>query len=115
MINIHTVIQYTIINHLHVQFIFFIFLRMRNINIVVEMLELYRRLHICGDDYKITYYPFISEWKPFVKVGLQGHRARDKTDLTNRINAFELVHEHATAYFRHIDNNCASNTEGIVI
>ena len=88
---------------------------MRNINIVfaraleVEMLEL------CGHDYKITYYPFISEWKPFVKVGLQGHRARDKTDHRNRINAFELVHEHATAYFRHIDNNCASNTEGIVI
>ena len=33
------------------------------------------------------------------------HRAKDKTDLRNRINAFELVHEHATAYFRHIDNN----------
>ncbi len=48
-----------------------------------------------------------------MKVGLQGHRARDKTDLRNRINAFELVHEHATAYFRHIDNKCASNTEGV--
>jgi hypothetical protein len=67
----------------------------------VEMLEL------CGHDYKITYYPFISEWNPFVKVGLQRNRARDKTDLRNRINAFELVHEHATAYFRHIDNKCA--------
>ena len=40
-----------------------------------------------------------------MKVGLQGHRARDKTDLRNRINAFELAHEHATAYFRHIDIN----------
>ena len=82
------------------------FVRLRNINIVfardleVEMLEL------CGHDYKITYYPFISEWKPFVKVGLQGHRARDKKDLRNRIDAFELVHEHAFAYFRHIDNKC---------
>ena len=28
-----------------------------------------------------------------VKVGLQGHRARDEADLRNRINAFELVHE----------------------
>ena len=74
----------------------------------VEMLELF------GLDYKITYYPFISEWKkPFVKVGLQGHRARDETDLRNRINAFELVHEHATAYFRHIGYNCASYIEGV--
>ena len=56
---------------------------------------------------------FISEWKPFGKVGLQEHRARDKTDLRNRLNAFELVLEHATAYFRHIDSNCASNTEGV--
>ena len=47
----------------------------------------------------------LSKWKPLVKVGLQGHRARDETDLRNRINAFELVHEHATAYFRHIGNN----------
>ena len=48
-----------------------------------------------------------------MKVGLQGHRARAETDLRNRINAFELVHEHATAYFRHIGINCASNTEGV--
>ena len=72
----------------------------------LEMLEL------CGHDYKITYYPFISEWKPFVKVGLQWHRARDEADLRNKINAFELVHEHTTAYC-HIGNNCASYTEGV--
>ena len=54
-----------------------------------------------------------SEWKHYVKVGLQGHRARDEADLRNRINAFELVPAHATAYFRHIGNNCASYTEGV--
>jgi hypothetical protein len=43
-----------------------------------------------------------SEWKHFVKVGLQEHRARDEADLQDRINAFELVSEQATAYFRHI-------------
>ena len=46
----------------------------------VEMLEL------CGLNYKSTYFPFISKWKPFVKVDLQGHRARDEADLRNRIN-----------------------------
>ena len=87
---------------------------MRNINAMVfaRALEV-EMLELCGLDYKITYCLFISEWKPFVKVGLQGHRARDETDLRNRINAFELVHEHATAYFRHIGNNCASYTEGV--
>ena len=39
--------------------------------------------------------------------------AIDEEDLRNRIRAFELVHEHATAYFRHIGNNCASYTEGV--
>ena len=55
----------------------------------------------------------IREWKHYVKVGLQGHRAIDEEDLRNRISAIELVHEHATAYFRHIGNNCASYTEGV--
>jgi len=45
-------------------------------------------------------------------VGLQGHRARDEADLQERIRAFELAPEHATGYFRHIGNNCASYTEG---
>ena len=54
-----------------------------------------------------------SEWKHFVKVGLQGHRARDEADLQDRIKALEFVPEHAAAYFRHIGNNCASFTEGV--
>ena len=54
-----------------------------------------------------------SEWKHYVKVGLQGHRARDEADLQERIRAFELAPEHATGYFRHIGNNCASYTEGV--
>jgi len=49
----------------------------------VEMLELW------GVEYKIKYSPFISEWKPFVKVDLQGHQARDETDHGKRISAFE--------------------------
>ena len=35
-----------------------------------------------------------SEWKHYVKVGLQGHRARDEADLQERIRAFELVPGH---------------------
>ena len=54
-----------------------------------------------------------SEWKHYVKVGLQGHRARDEADLQERIRAFELAPRHATGYFRHIGNNCASYTEGV--
>jgi len=84
--------------------------------IVIEMLELR------GFEHKFLppYSPFFngiecmfSEWKHYVKVGLQGHRARDEADLRNRISAFELVREHATNYFRHIGNNCASYTEGV--
>ena len=83
---------------------------------VIEMLELR------GFEHKFLppYSPFFngiecmfSEWKHFVKVGLQGHRARDEADLQERIRAFELAPEHATGYFRHIGNNCASYTEGV--
>jgi hypothetical protein len=52
-----------------------------------------------------------SEWYHYVKVGLKGHRA----SRSSRIRAFELVHAHATAYCRHIDNNCLSFIEGIRI
>ena len=34
------------------------------------------------------------------------HRARDEEDLQARIRAFQLVSAHATAYCRHIGNNC---------
>jgi len=44
------------------------------------------------------------EWKHYVKVGLQGHRARDEADLQERIRAFELVPAHATAYCSHTGN-----------
>ena len=37
-----------------------------------------------------------------MKVGLQGHRARDDADLQARIRAFQLDPAHATAYCRHI-------------
>ena len=43
-----------------------------------------------------------SEWKNYVKVGLQGHRARDEEDLHARIRAFQLDPAHTTAYCRHI-------------
>ena len=48
-----------------------------------------------------------------MKVGLQGHRARDEADLQERIRAFELVSAHATAYCRHTGNNCLSLIEGL--
>jgi hypothetical protein len=42
-----------------------------------------------------------SEWKHYVKVGLQGHMARDgEAEPQERIRAFELVPAHATAYCR---------------
>jgi hypothetical protein len=41
-----------------------------------------------------------SEWKHYVKVGLQGHWARDEEDLQTRIRAFQLDPAHATAYCR---------------
>jgi hypothetical protein len=56
-----------------------------------------------------------SEWKHYVKVDLQGHRARDEADLQERIRAFELVPANATAYCRHIGNNCLSFIEGLRI
>ena len=37
-----------------------------------------------------------------MKVGLQGHRARDEADLQARIRAFQLDPAHATAYCLHI-------------
>ena len=43
------------------------------------------------------------------------HRARDEADLQERIRAFELASAHATAYCRHIDNNCLSFIEGVRI
>jgi len=43
-----------------------------------------------------------SEGKNYVKVGLQGHRARDEEDLHARIRAFQLDPAHTTAYCRHI-------------
>ena len=54
---------------------------MRNINVMVfgRALEV-EMLELCGLDYKITYYPFISEWKPFENDFLQEHRARDEAD-----------------------------------
>ncbi len=65
--------------------------RFRHSAIVIEMLELR------GFEHKfLPFSPFFSgkkcmfsEWKHYVKVGLQGHRARDEADLRNRINAFE--------------------------
>jgi len=86
--------------------------------IVIEMLELR------GFEHKFLppYSPFFngiecmfSEWKNYVKRGLQGHRARDEADLQERIRAFELVPAHATAYCRHIGNNCLSFIEGVRI
>jgi len=77
--------------------------------LVIEMLELR------GFEHKFLppYSPFFngiecmfSEWKHYVKVGLQGHRARDEEDLQARIRAFQLDPAHATAYCRHIGNNC---------
>jgi len=56
-----------------------------------------------------------SVWKRYVKVGLQEHRARDEEDLQGRIRAFQLVPAHATAYYRHIGNNCLSFIEGVRI
>ena len=47
-----------------------------------------------------------SEWKHYVKVGLQGHRARDEPDFQERIRAFELVPGHAAAYCLHVANKC---------
>ena len=67
----------------------------------MEMLELR------GFEHKLLlpYSPFFngiecmcSEWKHYVKVGLQGHRVRDEADLQERIRAFELVPAHATTY-----------------
>jgi hypothetical protein len=43
-----------------------------------------------------------NEWKHYVKVGLQGHRARDEADLQARKRSFQLDPAHATAYCRHI-------------
>ena len=56
-----------------------------------------------------------SEWKHYVKVGLQGHRARDEPDLQERIRAFELVPGHAAAYCFHVANNCVSFIDGVRI
>ena len=56
-----------------------------------------------------------SEWKHYVKVGLQGHRARDEADHQERIRAFELVPGHAAAYCLHVANNCASFIDGVRI
>ena len=84
--------------------------------LVIEMLELR------GFEYKFLppYSPFFngiecmfSEWKHYVKVGLQGHRARDEADLQERIRAFQLDPAHATAYCRHIATNCVAFIEGV--
>ena len=84
--------------------------RFRHGAIVIEMLKLR------GFEHKFLppYSPFFngiecmfSEWKHYVKVGLQGHMARDgEADPQERIRAFELVPAHATAYCRHTGNNC---------
>ena len=86
--------------------------------IVIEMLELR------GFEHKFLppYSPFFngiecmfSEWKHYVKVGLQGHRARDEADLQERIRAFQLVPGHAAAYCLHVANNCVSFIDGVRI
>jgi hypothetical protein len=86
--------------------------------LVIEMLELR------GFEHKFLppYSPFFngiecmfSEWKHYVKVGLQGHRARDEEDLQARIRAFQLDPAHATAYCRHIGNNCLAFIQGVRI
>jgi len=91
-------------------------LRFHHNAVVIEMLELR------GFEYKLLppYSPFfngiesmLSEWKHFVTVGLQAHRARYEVDLEERINAFELAPEHATAYYHHIRNNCSAFIEGV--
>jgi hypothetical protein len=73
--------------------------------IVIEMLELR------GFEHKFLppYSPFLNRiefslppYSRYVKVGLQGQRARDESDLQERIRAFEIVPVHATAYC----NNC---------
>ena len=93
-------------------------IRFHHSAMVIEMLELR------GFEHKFLppYSPFFngiecmfSEWKHYVKVGLQEHRARDEADLQERIRAFELAPGHATGYFRHIGNNCAAYTEGVII
>ena len=59
--------------------------------IVIEMLE----LKGFEDKFLPPYSPFFNgiecmftEWKHYVKVELQGHRARDEADLRNRFSAF---------------------------
>ena len=91
--------------------------RFRHSAIVIEMLELRGFEHKFLPPYS-SYFNglecmFSSEWKHYVKVGLQGHRARDEKDLQERIRAFELVSAHATAYCRHTGNNCLSLIEGL--
>ena len=80
--------------------------------IVIEMLRLR------GFEHKFLppYPPFFngiecmfSEWKHFVKVGLQGHSAREEADFQEGI----IAPGHALDYFRHIGNKCAAYTEGV--
>jgi hypothetical protein len=77
---------------------------------------------MCYDVTLPPYSPFFSgiecmfsEWMHYVKVGLQGHRARNEEDLQSRIRAFQLDPAHATAYYRHIGNNCLVFIEGVRI
>ena len=83
--------------------------------IVVEMLQLR------GFEYKYLppYSPFFmgieclfSEWKHYVKVGLQGERVQDEDALMDRIRAFELAPAHAHNYFQHVSNNCLAFIRG---
>ena len=83
--------------------------------VVVEMLQLR------GFPYKYLppYSPFFmgiecmfSQWKHYVKVGLQGERVQDEDALMDRIRAFELAPAHAHNYFQHVSNNCLAFIRG---
>jgi hypothetical protein len=94
--------------------------------LVIEMLELGGFEHKflppytgkVGDTWCVendTFECMFSEWRRYEKLGLQGHRAWDEEDLQARRRAFELVPAHASAYCRHIGNNCLSFIEGVRI
>ena len=93
--------------------------RFRHSAVVIEMLELRGFEHKFLPPYSLFFNGIecmFSKWKHYVKVGLQGHMARDgESDLQERIRAFELVPAHATAYCRHTGNNCLSFIEGVRI
>ena len=87
--------------------------------IIITIMILISTYYSAAYKYLPPYSPFFmgiecmfSQWKHYVKVGLQGHRAQDEDDLMDRINAFQLAPAHANNYFQHVSNNCLGYLRG---